>query len=537
MRFDLIIRQARVVDGSGQPAYTADIAVDGSRIARVGVPAGAEAAREIDAAGLAVCPGFIDAHSHADLTLVAGSAEGEKLRMGVTTEVIGQCGFSAHPLSDAHGPQRATSMAGFLPGATLAWDWKDLQQFRRRACAAGLPNNVVPLVGHGSVRMAVMGHRPDAPTAVELERMRAYVRTAMQQGAFGLSSGLIYPPAYFAQTEELTALACDAAQLGGLYVTHMRGETAALIDNALDEALAVAAAAGAPLQISHLKVIGLGSAHQGRVQGILNRVATAGDSGVNVRFDCYPYTRGSTLLSALMPPWALQEGAEGLLRLLCDPPQRARIRRSIEDDRATWENWIQACGYPAIRIAAVGHGGPADLAGLSLAEIADDRREAPFETLADILLQTHASAVMVFDMLTEADMLAALTHPLGMVGTDAIPCPPGQGHPHPRGYGTFPEILGTYVRDRGLLTLESAVRKMTALPAARFGLVDRGLIGEGAFADIVIFDPTRITAHATYAHPRRLPEGIAWVLVNGVPAIADGQPTGATAGQFLLKRI
>ena len=268
MRFDLIIRQACVVDGSGQPAYYADIAVDGSRIARVGVPAGAAATREIDAAGLMVCPGFIDAHSHADLTLIAGSAEGEKLRMGVTTEVIGQCGFSAHPLSDAYGPQRATSMAGFLPGATLSWDWKDLQQFRYRACAVGLPNNVVPLVGHGSIRMAVMGHRPDAPTAVELERMRAYVRTAMRQGAFGLSSGLIYPPACFAQTAELTALACDAAESGGLYVTHMRGETAALIDAALDEALAVAAAAGAPLQISHLKVIGLGPDHQGSVHDI-----------------------------------------------------------------------------------------------------------------------------------------------------------------------------------------------------------------------------------------------------------------------------
>jgi N-acyl-D-amino-acid deacylase len=533
MKFDLIIRNGQVVDGSGGAAFPADIGIRSGRIEGLGTLPGGWSPEELDASGMTVSPGFIDCHSHADLALLASDLEHEKLRMGVTTEVIGQCGYTAFPISDRFRSLRAASMAGFLPGIRLAWDWATLAEYRAACSAAGLTHNMVPLVGHGSVRMAVMGNRPDRPSAAELEQMRQLVHQSMQAGAFGLSSGLIYPPACYADPGEIETLCRVVADCQGLYATHTRGETAGLIDASVEEALATSSASGVSLQISHLKVIGLTPGSRGKVDQVLGRIEKARRDGIKVHFDCYPYTEGSTLLSTLVPRWAHVQGVDGLVANLKNPQTRAKIRRDIETDTATWENWVQTCGFRAIKIGALGRGRPDPIVGMDLAAIAEQRRQDPLEVLFDILIAEHADVIMVFSMMDEKDMLAALAHPQGMVGTDAIPCPPGQGRPHPRGYGAFPRILGHYVSDQRALALAEAIRKMTRLPAQKFGLKERGLVREGQFADLVVFDPGQIIDRATYDDPRRHPEGIKAVVVNGSIAVLDGRVTSRRSGRFL----
>lgn len=533
MKFDLIIRNGQVADGSGGAVFAADIGIRSGRIEALGALPGGWSQDELDASGMTISPGFIDSHSHADLALLAQGLEHEKLLMGVTTEVIGQCGYSAFPVSDRFRGLRAGCMAGFLPGVRLAWDWTTLAEYRAACSAAGLTHNIVPLVGHGSVRMAVMGNSPDRPGAAELERMRQLVRQSMEAGAFGLSSGLIYPPACYADQREIEAMCREVADYQGVYATHTRGETAGLIDASVDEALAASRASGVPLQISHLKVIGLTPDSRGKIDQVLARIEEARSGGIEVHFDCYPYTQGSTLLSTLIPRWAHAQGVEGLVAHLKDPQTRIKIRHDIEMDAATWENWIQACGPDAIRIGALGQGRSDPIVGMDLAAIAEQRRQDPLDLLFDILTVENANVIMVFAMMAEKDMLTALVHPQGMIGTDAIPCPPGQGRPHPRGYGAFPRILGHYVRDQRVMTLEEAIRKMTRLPAQKFGLKDRGLVQEGQVADLVVFDPERISDRATYKDPRRSPEGIRAVIVNGGIAVLDGRVTPGRSGRFL----
>jgi N-acyl-D-aspartate/D-glutamate deacylase len=533
MKFDLIIRNATVVDGSGAPAFEADVALAGGRIASVRPPADAWAVEELEAAGTVLCPGFIDSHSHADLALLAPGLEEEKLRMGVTTEVIGQCGYTAFPVADRHRSLRADTMSGFLPGVHLPWDWSSLEEYRAACARVGLTHNIAPLAGHGSIRVAVMGDSAEAPGAAEMDRMRRLVRQAMEMGAFGLSTGLIYPPACYAEAGEIEALCRVVAEFGGVYVTHVRGETADLVDAAVEEALAISGASGVPLQISHLKVIGLSRRSRGKVKAVIARIEEARRAGLEVNFDCYPYTEGSTLLSTLVPRWAQAQGVAGLLARLADPQARAKIRRDVEADTTRWENWANVCGFDAIKIAALDRGRPGPIVGMDLAAIGRLRGTDPVEALFDILIAEQANAMMVFSMMTEEDMLTALSHPLGMIGTDALPCPPGQGRPHPRGYGAFPRILGRCARDAGVLGLEEAVRKMTGLPARKFGLEGRGRVAEGMHADLVVFDPKRIVDQATYADPRRPPKGIRAVFVNGREALSEGIVGPHRAGTFL----
>jgi N-acyl-D-amino-acid deacylase len=535
MKLDTILRNARVVDGKGNPEFPADIGLRGGRIHRIAPKLADGSPNEIDCAGRVVVPGFIDAHSHADLALLAQGLEHEKLRMGVTTEIIGQCGYSAFPVSDLYRRLRARTFAGFLPGVELAWNWSSLEDVRSECQRAGLTHNVVPLVGHGSVRMAVMGDRPQAPSAAELDRMQELVRQAMQEGCFGLSSGLIYPPACYAETNEIESLCRVAGDFGGHYVTHVRGETARLIDGALDEAIAISSRSGMPLHISHLKVIGNTPASRGKIGSVIGRLEAAVDNRLQVTFDCYPYTEGSTLLSALLPRWAHAEGVDTLMRNLRDLSARIRIRNDIEADRGDWENWLLACGFAAVKIGSIRRASNQGLAGKDLLTIAQERGTDPIEALFDILSEEAAGAIMVFSMMSEEDMLKPLVHPLGMIGTDAIPCPVGSGRPHPRGYGAFPRILGRYVRQAHKLSLEAAVHKMTGFPAQVFGIQDRGRVEEGMAADLVVIDPEEICDRATYEEPRLAPEGVHTVFVNGRLAVTEGRVTGERAGAFLSR--
>lgn len=533
MNYDLVIYNAEIVDGTGSPAYAGDVAIRDGRIEKIGELGPHSAKHEINAAGLALTPGFIDSHSHADLTFPAGSAENEKLRMGVTTEVIGQCGYSPYPLSSRHALLRKKSMAGFLPGVAFSWDWSTLAEYRAMVEKRGMTHHAVPLVGHGSVRQAVMGDSQTKPSPAELDKMRGLVDEAMKDGAYGLSTGLIYAPGCFSETDEIIALARVASDNHGLYVTHVRGETASLIDAAMDEALAVSRATGAPLQISHLKVIGLKPENQGRINAVIQKLEAAKAQGMDIGFDCYPYTQGSTVLSSLLPRWAHAEGVSGLLDLLRSSEQRRKIRDSIEADDHGGEDWLLACGFDAVKVGSVSESSAQGYVGRNLREISDDTGKNPYDALFDILVEDNAGTVMVFSMLRPEDRNTVITHPLTMIGTDAIPCPPGQGRPHPRGYGAFPKILGGLVRELGLMSFEEAVRKMTQMSARRYGLEDRGTIAEGMWADMVVLDRTAIIDRATYENPRQRPEGLHYVFVEGQLALEHGELRTTNAGRFI----
>ena len=534
MMHDTIIYNAKIVDGTGAKGYSADIALANGRIVKIGRLDRHAAKNEIDAAGSIVAPGFIDSHSHADLAMLAGGLENEKLRMGVTTEVIGQCGFSAFPLTPEYKALRRQSMSGFLPGVQLPWNWSDLAGFKAAAREKGLTHHVIPLVGHGSLRQSVMGDEPGKPSTIQMDKMYLMAETALKQGARGLSSGLIYSPGVFSETGELIRLCQVVADYGRLYATHVRGETSPLVDAAVDEALTICRETGADLEISHLKVIGLDDSSRGRIAGILHKIETARKEGLKVDFDCYPYTCGSTYLSSLIPKWAHEGGVHGLLDKLKSPKWRNRIRTSIEADDYGGENWVKACGFEEIRIGSVTRKDFEPHAGKDLSRIATETGNDPFDVLFDILIAEQAGTIMVFSMMRTEDMKTALSHPLASIGTDAIPCPPGQGRPHPRGYGTFPKILGRMSGEGGLFTLEEAVHKMTHQPAAKLKLKERGIIAEGMFADLVIFDRNKIRDNADYRSPRKPPSGISHVLIEGVPAIKNGLLTGQKAGRFLL---
>ena len=533
MNYDLVIYNVEIVDGTGTPAYTGDVAIRNGRIEKIGELGSHSAKREINADGLTLAPGFIDSHSHADLTFPAGSAENEKLRMGVTTEVFGQCGFSPCPLSSQYSSLRQKSMAGFLPGVAFSWDWTNLAEYKAVVEKRGMTHHAVPLVGHGSIRQAVMGDSQAKPSPPDLDKMCTLVDEAMKYGAYGISTGLIYAPGCFSETDEVIALSRVAADHNRLYVTHVRGETASLIDAAMDEALAVSRASGAPLQISHLKVIGLRPENQGRINSVIQKLEAAKTQGIDIGFDCYPYTQGSTMLSALLPRWAHAEGVSGLLERLRSPEDRRKIRDSIEADDHGGEDWLLACGFEAVKVGSVSDSSAQRYVGRNLREIADDTGKDPYDALFDILLEDNAGAIMVFSMLRPEDMHTVITHPLTMIGTDAIPCPPGQGRPHPRGYGTFPKILGRLVRELGLMSLEEAVRKMTEAPARRLGLEDRGTIAEGMWADMVIFDRATIIDRATYEDPRQHPDGLHYVFVEGRLALEHGELRAVNAGRFI----
>lgn len=533
MYFDTVIYNAEIIDGTGAPSYLADLAVKSGRIVKIGRLGDHAARHEIDAAGLVLTPGFIDSHSHADLALLADGLENEKLKMGVTAEVIGQCGFSPYPLTQRYKSFRRQGMSGFLPGVDLPWTWSDLSEYKTTAQKKGLTHHVIPLVGHGALRQTVMGDSPSKPTVTQMDKMRRLADTAMKQGAHGLSSGLIYSPGVFAETDELIELCRVVAEYSGIYVTHMRGETAPLVDSALDEALAVGQKAGLPLQISHLKVIGLDNHSRGKIKGILDRIDAARIQGQEVDFDCYPYTRGSTYLSSLLPKWTHEGGVPGLLSKLKSRRWRNKIRSSIEADDYGGENWLKACGFDMVNIGSMTHEAYKPFVGQDLDRISSQTGKDPYDVLFGILLAEQAGTIMVFSMLRPEDMEAALTHPLAMVGTDAIPCPPGQGRPHPRGYGTFPKILGRLAREQCLLTFEEAVRKMTSAPAKKFGLKDKGGIAEGMYADLVLFNRNTILDQADYLNPRRPPSGINFVLVEGTIALENGQLIGPKKGRFL----
>lgn len=525
---DLVIGGGLIVDGSGAPAYRADVGIAGRRIVALGDLSSAEAATRIDASGRVVCPGFIDMHAHSDLTLLVSPSGDSKLQQGVTTEVNGNCGFSPAPLT-GRSAETVMHLHGFFGSYVrdLGWDWRSPDEYIARLEANGLSYNVALLVGHSTVRIAAMGMVRRPPTADELDQMRDLVRATMQAGYFGMSSGLVTPPSAYADTEELTELAQIVAEQGGLYATHMRGEGHSLV-RATAEALEIGERARAPVQISHHKATF--RPYWGRIRQAVQLSEWATERGQSVGFDVYPYTAGSANLTQVIPDWAHEGGLDQLLHRLHDPATRERLRVEVAAQDREWHQTFVAWVSPTA---------DASVQGQSIAEIAESRGVDPLDALFAVLLESEGKATMVHFVMDEQDVRFVMRHPLSMFGSDGMGIAPrgvlGEGQPHPRCYGTYPRILGHYVRDEHVLSLEDAVRKASFVPADRLGLAEKGRVRVDADADLVIFDTATIGERSTFERPHQFPVGIDYVLVGGQVAVDHGTATAVRAGRVLRR--
>ncbi len=515
-----------VYDGGGRAPVRADVGVVRDRVEAVGDLGEAAATLRVDAAGLAVTPGFIDTHTHSDLVWALPGEHRDvatgALRQGVTTEVSGNCGFTCYPCLPERRPLLQRHMGGLF-GGTAAWT--DLAGFRQAATAAGLHANMAPLVGHGSLRVGVLGFENRSPRDDEARQMTALLEAAFEQGAFGLSTGLIYTPGAFARTEELIDLARSVARHGRPYVSHIRGESDMVADSVL-EAIRIGREAGLPIHISHHKAAG--RKNWGRTEATLGLINAARGEGTDVTVDVYPYTAGSTVLQAVLPHWAQEGGAAAMIDRLRDGLVRDRIRQDLTDWPPEVENLVGTAGWDRIAIAACP--GRPEIEGRTIAELASDAGRDELDAVCDLLVEQSGGVMVIIHSMSELDVSRVLGSDVAMVGSDGIPLP---GKPHPRWAGTFSRVLGRYCRERRLFDLATAIRKMTSLPADRFGLRGRGVIARGSAADLVVFDPSTVLDQATYEMPLLPPAGVSAVFVNGVAAVLDGEPTGARAGRVL----
>ncbi|HEY3308188.1 MAG TPA: D-aminoacylase [Desulfuromonadaceae bacterium] len=525
-----IFKGATVVDGSGAPPYSADVAIKGDRIVELALCVGSGSGTVINASGLVLAPGFIDIHSHSDMTLFKYPLCESKIFQGVTTEVTGNCGLSLFPMQ-AGREQDLIDFLGLhdfsLPEEGLVWN--DLAQHAAYIEHHGAGINLAPLVGHCVLRIAAMGMDDRRPTAAEMERMQELLELALKQGAWGMSTGLIYPPGSYAATEELVGLAKTLASFDALYTSHIRSETERLFE-AIEEAIAIGRESGARIQISHLKAMGKGN--RGRAAEALNRLAQARLSGVDVAADQYPYEASATTLTAVVPQWAHEGGAAAMLQRLRDPALQERIKDDIGREMAARE------GAAGIMISNCGSAKNHHLSGKTIAAISV-AWECPVEEVVIRLIDQEQGAVgAIFFSMAVEDVATILADPQVAVGSDGHGLNAAQAAgetTHPRSYGSFARVLGRSVREDNLLSLPIAVHKMTGLPAARLGFSDRGLIRPGFAADLVLFDPATIHDCSEYADPHHYAGGVIHVFINGQPVLRDGEHTGIKSGKVLKR--
>jgi len=531
--YDLLIRGGRVVDGTGNPWFGADVAIRGERIVAVGKLAGMKATRAIDATGLVIAPGFIDMHSHSDLLLLEDGHAQSKIRQGVTTEVLGE-GSSAGPHKGKLEPQKITVSGKELTWTTLGGYFRTLEETPAAV-------NVASYVGLDNVWQGAMGKSFERPTPAQFEEMKTLLEEAMRDGAFGLSTMLAMPPGSLATTDDLVELSKVVAQHGGIYSTHNRNEGTEVLA-AIKEAIAVGERAGVPVDIINVKI-----ADQklwGRMNEIVALIDDARKRGVNVQTNVYPYTRGNNNLASIIPPWAHEGGKTELLTRLKDPNSRGRMKRDIQAGLPGWYNHYTAVGGDWSRMLVSGKG---QWEGLTMDRVIALRSQGksptpePLDVLFDLLIDENGSVPTVYAHHTEDDMRLALSQPWCSIGSDgsayAIEGPLRRGNPHPRNFGTFPRVLGVYVREAKVLSLEDAVRKMTSLNATKLGIADRGQVRTGFYADLALFDSATVIDQATYEKPFAYNLGIEFVVVNGQVVLEDEAPTGAHPGCVLLNRL
>ncbi len=544
---DLVIANGRIVDGCGNPWYYGDVAVRGDRIAAIGAAGALRGRAVVDAGGRYVAPGFVDPHTHSDISILQHPRADSVVRQGVTTHVTGNCGMSPAPLSAAHRDEALHNWAHYWDISGVAWDWTSFRQYLKALELAGAAINIAPLVGHGALRLAVMGLAERPAGEKELARMERLLDAALRAGAHGLSTGLVYPPGCYAGTDELVRLCRVVGRYQAMYTTHIRGERETILE-AVAEALAIGRECGVAVEVSH-NAPKWGAREDAGAN--LALIEEARRDGLDVTTDNDVHTDLAPRLSRALPQPVLDLGHEALMALLGDPRERGDLRRAIADDV------LPGAGYTGLvrhgrfdRIVILHAGRHPELRGRSVADIAADRGSAPLDTYLDLIVEEDDQIVGIFDYVDERDIRALLRSPLAMVSSDGLVMPPVETLDDPAlywpcSYGEYPGVLERYVRDEPVLRLEEAIRKMTSFPAQRFGLLDRGVLRPGLRADVVVFDLDKVRDRATnlYPHaypfeniPHRHPEGLDWVLVNGEPVIAEGEHTGALPGRVLRRR-
>jgi N-acyl-D-amino-acid deacylase len=528
--YDVIIRGGHVIDGAGNPWIKADVGIRAGHIARIGRLDGAQAARIIDATGQVVTPGFIDMHTHSEYTLLYDGNAQSKIRQGVTTEVTGEATSPGPIEGPGVGPNQE-----LLKPLHIDLTWNNLDGYFQRLMKTGSSVNLASYVSACQVRYDVVGFENRPPTPDEMEKMRRLVASTMEQGAVGLADALEATCGY-AKTDELIEEAKVVSSYGGIYGTHLRGEGDTVLDS-IREAIEIGEKANVPVEIFHIKVAG--SNNWGRMPELVALINSARARGVDINANQYPYIAANHPTLPLLPPWALEGGLDKTMERLRDPQLRVRIKHDIENGLPDWySNYVrQSGGWQGIVIGATQAEKNASLPGKTLEEIGRIREKDPADAFFDLLLEEHGQVMCMPFMMNEKDVQTALREPWVDIASDGSSLSTegvlSAGHPHPRNFGTFPRILGHYIRDEKVLTLEDAVRRMTSLPAQRLGLKDRGLLREGYWADVVVFDPNRISDTATFANPKQYPAGINYVLVNGHVVIDRGNHTGERPGMAL----
>lgn len=535
--WDLIIENGKVIDGTGNPWTKTDIAIKDHKIAEIGGIATHSAEITIDAKGLIISPGFIDIHSHSDFTIPINPKAESKIRQGVTTEVVGNCGMSFAPLNDdvikflrKENPIIAES------GVEL--DWTTMEQYLEKMEKRGTAVNLVPLVGHSTIRAYIMGSTNRRPALQELNKMKELAAQAMSEGAFGLSSGLIYSPGCYADAGELIELCKIVALYGGIYTSHIRGEGETLF-KAVEEAIRIGKNAQLPVEISHLKLEG--RENWGKTEKLLSLITDARSKGIDVSADAYPYPAGCFSLSAMLPPWTSDAGVQKLVERLKDEKMRGKIREEMVGGRSDWSSPLRAIGWDRTIISYCRKAENREFEGKAVSELSQAKNVDPFDFIFDLIIDENAETQVIRFSMSEEDVRVIIKHPLIAICSDGSALAPygvlGRGNPHPRYYGTFPRVIRKFVAEEGILRIEDAVRKMTSLPAQRLRLKKRGLLQEGYYADIVAFDPHRIKDTATFTQPQQYPVGIEYVIVNGTLVIDGKNHTDKLPGSILRKQM
>jgi len=525
---DIVIKNGRIIDGTGNPWFKGEVGIEGDRIVEISRSVSSKAERIIDAKGKFVAPGFIDAHTHSDAAILMNRSALNYISQGVTTNVIGNCGISAGPLNKETVHDLLALVAPDFKGDPTEL-WTTLGEYLDFLQMAGPAINVVPLVGHNTIRIAVMGIEERDPSEDELREMKRLTEQSMREGAFGLSAGLIYIPGIFAKTEELVELCSVVSDYGGIFSIHVRGEGDTGVE-AIKEAIEIARKTRVPLEISHLKAEG--KRNWGKIRERLELIETARSEGVDVTADFYPYTFGLTFLHSLFPTWLFKDGLDSIPAKLRDPAVREKLRDYLKSAGETIgiskpEDWHSV---------VLSNPSRQEYKGKSIMEIAENQGKDIIDTICDIIQSEGISVGILLLSMSEEDVDEIARHPLTMVGSDGVVSSSENEMIHPRYYGTFTRVLGRQVREKKLITFEEAIRKMTSFPAQKFGLQDRGILREGMYADCVIFDPEKVMDRATIAEPSNLSEGVEYVIVNGTVVFEQGRFTEKYPGRVLRKK-
>ncbi|NHJ24876.1 MAG: D-aminoacylase [Candidatus Lokiarchaeota archaeon] len=538
MSYDIVIKNGRIIDGTGNPAYTSDIEIKHGKIEKIGYNLKDDAATSIDAKGCIICPGFIDIHSHTDYVLPLLSKVESTIQQGITTQTIGMCGDGLAPLH----PEKIEPIRDILTAQSSLYKeyefkWNSFSEYLANMEDIRCPANSAFFVGYGNIRIAGgQGFENRPATQEEMETMKRYLREAMQAGAFGMSTGLIYPPQVYSSTNELIELCKIVAEYGGLYFSHLRGEDENLL-TAIKEFIEIVEKSNCiGGQIAHFKVSG--KKNWGNSIKALKLVEEANLKGLNITFDQYPYKRGMSNLPTALPPWVLEGGREKSLERIKDTAIQKKIIADIEKGIKGWENWIKNNGFDKLYISTAQTEKWKEIRGKSISQITKIKGlDNDWQTFFQLLIDENFDVMITIESMSDEDIERIMTSPFQMIGTDGagVPANPMIGVVHPRLFGTYPRIFALYVRERQLLGWEEAIRKMTSFPARKIGLRDRGLIYEGNWADVVVFDPKRIRDKATYNNPIQFPEGIMYVIVNGVIVVDHGKQKRKYPGKILRR--